>query len=176
MKKGEKTFSQTLKQTLKYLPDRTPDKPLNPYHGRRDLKLNLGCGRDIRNGYINIDKDIGDLYLDLEKAVLPFDNGSVSEIVANQFFEHIVNFIPLMNEIHRVLGEGGILKITVPCSPSSEAFQDPTHIRFFTEKTFNYFLKGDGLYEDHGSVYGIKPFSWMVINKPNWMLTITLKK
>ena len=111
------------------------------------MKLNLGCGNDYLKGYINCDisKDVGpDKIVDLEKK-LPFKDNSVDEIVANHVLGHISNFIHLMEELHRICKKGAIIKIRVPYFAYPGAFQDPTHVRFFTLKTFNYFEEGGEL-------------------------------
>lgn len=151
---------------------------MNPYSGMKGLKLNLGCGDKLMPDYINIDTldKEGVANIDLEDAKLPFDDESVSLVNASQCFEHIRNFIPLMNEIYRVLENGGTLTMDVPNAAFLEAFQDPTHVRFFTENTMQYWLKGAFLYEDVGKNYGIKPFSWMLQTKNGWILRTVLKK
>jgi predicted SAM-dependent methyltransferase len=58
-----------------------------------DLRLNLGCGMQIMEGYINIDerKLPGvDLVADIGK--LPFDKASVAEIYAAHLVEHVLEF------------------------------------------------------------------------------------
>jgi hypothetical protein len=49
------------------------------------MKLNLGCGLDKRQGYINVDirKDVNpDLVLNLEDIPYPFESNSIEEIIA----------------------------------------------------------------------------------------------
>jgi hypothetical protein len=107
------------------------------------MKLNLGCGIDKKQGYINCDisKDVNpDRVIDLEKK-LPFKDDSINEILANHVFEHIVNFIPLMHELHRICKKDTILRIKTPFYSAWGQFNDPTHVRFFTPFTFNYFKK-----------------------------------
>ena len=140
-------------------------------------KLNLGSGPNLKEGYCNIDKgDFADLQIDLEDATLPFSDNSISEIVADQLFEHIHNFIPLMNECQRVLKPYGKLIITVPQVPYLEAFQDPTHVRFFTDRSFNYFHSEDYLWTGVGKTYGIEPFRHMVQTNQQWQLKVSLVK
>jgi len=84
-----------------------------------DIKLNLGCGEDIRHGYINIDirpLEGVNIVLDLESQSLPFEDGIVSEIVAQDVIEHIHyhRVENLLRECHRVLRHGGTLYIRTP--------------------------------------------------------------
>ena len=107
----------------------------------RVVRLNLFCGKDIRKGFINIDKyNFGqELIIDLDKEKLPFPDESVDYILSNHGVEHIQNLVSLMNEIWRVLKIGGKFESISPCYPSERCFQDPTHKTVITEKTFEYF-------------------------------------
>lgn len=107
------------------------------------MKLNLGCGNDYMGGYINCDitdRVKVDKIVDLEKK-LPFEDNSIDEIICFHFLEHIKNFIPLMEEIYRICKNNAIIKIKVPYFAYPGAFADPTHVRFFTLKTFEYFIE-----------------------------------
>lgn len=128
-------------------------------------KLHLGCGKNHLNGFVNIDKSEEvdpDLVLDLEEGKLPFANNSVEEIKVDQVLEHIHNLIPLLNECHRVLTRNGVIQIAVPNAVFIQAFQDPTHVRFFTDQTFNYWYEGHPYYEQYGKSYGITGFRKLV--------------
>ena len=105
------------------------------------IYLNLGCGNDIRPGWYNIDlpaNDLADINLNLEDAKLPFDDNTVQFIECSHVLEHVNNYIPLMQEIYRVLEPNGILHVCVPEFPCSAAIADPTHVRFFTPHSFTY--------------------------------------
>lgn len=119
------------------------------------LKLNLGCGNDIREGWENIDRvTLGDSRIkaiDLEEAQLPYGDDSVDIIVAHHVLEHIFNLIPLMNECHRVLREDGFMEIAVPHFPHPDSVKDPDHKRFFVPETFR------GYFCDYAAA-GLFPF------------------
>jgi ubiquinone/menaquinone biosynthesis C-methylase UbiE len=106
------------------------------------LKINLGSGRKRIDGFLNVDGDINvspDYLVDLEKDKLPFEDSSVSEIVAEHILEHITNFIPLMKEIYRVCEDGALVKIRVP-NPRHDIFlADPTHVRPILAESFRLF-------------------------------------
>jgi ubiquinone/menaquinone biosynthesis C-methylase UbiE len=105
------------------------------------MKLHLGCGTEKLKGYLNCDISLEvnpDKVVDLEKK-LPFKSNTIDEIIINHTLEHIINFIELMEEFNRICKKGALIKIRVPYFAYPGAFQDPTHKRFFTLKTFNYF-------------------------------------
>ena len=104
-------------------------------------KLNLGCGRDYKEEWVNLDfnkKVRADVYADLEKD-LPFKDNYFDYVFAEHVLEHVKNLIPLMAELKRICKPGAIIDIRVPHASSMPAYQDPTHVRFFTYLTFDYF-------------------------------------
>ncbi len=113
------------------------------------MKLHLGCGRNKKEGYLNCDvaKEVcPDKIVDLEKK-LPFKDNCVEEIIIYHTLEHIRNFIGLMHELHRISKNKSLIKIKVPFYSSWGQYNDPTHVRFFTPFTFNYFEGGDYSHE-----------------------------
>ncbi len=105
-------------------------------------KLNLGCGRDIRQGYVNIDSVAlpgVDMVLNVAAAPLPFADGSCDEVLCQDVLEHI-DYLPLLKEIHRVLAPGGRLVVRVPHYTSRNNAVDPTHCKTFSIDTFEFFL------------------------------------
>lgn len=110
-----------------------------------NLKLNLGCGERTYPECINIDKIVlprVDLIWNLEKTPLPFKTNSVFEVRCEHILEHIRNFIPLMEELHRICKPEAIIHVSAPYFRYEAAYRDPTHVRFFTEHSFDYFQDG----------------------------------
>jgi SAM-dependent methyltransferase len=109
------------------------------------LKLNLGCGTHALHGYINVDRlalpGVNRVW-NLENTPLPFESDCAVEIVCDHVLEHIINFVPLMEDLHRICRNGAVVKIFVPYYKYEGAFRDPTHVRFFTEHSFEYFAEG----------------------------------
>lgn len=106
-------------------------------------KLNLGCGKDIRQGWLNLDcvpLPGVDIVHNLEEVPFPFNNDSLDEVMCNDVLEHL-DYILVLREIHRILKPGGKVTIKVPHFTSSDAFSDPTHKKYFTVHTFEYFAK-----------------------------------
>lgn len=119
-------------------------------------KLNLGCGTDIRAGYINLDsaKLPGvDVAHDIEKLPLPFKKEEFGEIVCQDVLEHSRQFGALMGELHRILAPGGKLVIRVPHFSSRNNYVDPTHIQRFSARTFDYFIEGSHVNKEKGRSY-----------------------
>jgi predicted SAM-dependent methyltransferase len=120
----------------------------------KGIGLHLGSGRKRFHSegveWINIDsnKEVNpDIVWDLENG-LPdtIRYNSVDMIITEHLLEHIENFITLMREIHRVCKPNAQVYIKVPPAiyqdkPFEGAFRDPTHVRFFTERSFDYFDK-----------------------------------
>jgi SAM-dependent methyltransferase len=104
-------------------------------------KLNLGCGRDVRPGYVNLDLaklPRLDVVADLERP-LPFADDSFDEVFSSHVLEHVGDLIPLLAELQRIAKPGGVLRITVPHLSFFGAYTDPTHRRFFGYHSFDYF-------------------------------------
>ena len=126
------------------------------------MRLHLGCSDDFKSNWLNVDVEpppagsiaFGDawktpkgfLYRRADLNYLwPWESGTVDEIVANDVFEHLKTKIWAMNEAHRVLKAGGLLRFTVPAVCLSDgrvnvgAFADPTHRTFWTLDDCFYF-------------------------------------
>jgi len=107
----------------------------------RRVVLDLGCGSNKRAGAIGLDCRLGkgvDVVCDLEHP-LPLADEVADEIHAHHVLEHVRNLILLMEEIYRVCRPGAIVHVSGPYYTSRGAFRDPTHVRFLTEDTFQYF-------------------------------------
>ena len=85
------------------------------------MKLNLGCGVNKIEGYLNIDKYPSgnpDMLMDLEEIPWKFDENSVDEILLNHVLEHlgaeVEVFFSIIKEMYRVCKNGTIIQINVP--------------------------------------------------------------
>jgi len=84
------------------------------------IKLNLGCGLDKREGYVNVDvrKDVNpDVTVDLEKELLSrWGDGTIEEILAKDFLEHLSwrRVRDFLRDCYRCLKKGGKLLIQTP--------------------------------------------------------------
>jgi len=102
-------------------------------------RLHLGCGRDYREGWINIDSDPNvraDFHSDLEWD-LPFDDNYIDEVYARHIIEHVRDDVKLFNEIYRICKNGAKILIDVP-DASSEGAHDWGHKSFWNIRKFHY--------------------------------------
>lgn len=100
--------------------------------------LDFGGRFDCPKGFVSVDLRDADIIMDLEKAWEIPDN-SVGVIRASHILEHLHDTIHFFNEAFRVLIPSGFLLIEVPSTSGSGAFSDPTHVKFFNKRSFEYY-------------------------------------
>jgi len=101
-------------------------------------KLNLGCGTNIKKGYINLDqfKYPGvDVIHNLNKYPYPFKDNSFDEILLLDILEHLKNPDKCIRELWRISKNKSKIKIKVPHFTSINAWNDMTHIRSFSQNS-----------------------------------------
>ncbi|WOE75040.1 class I SAM-dependent methyltransferase [Alterisphingorhabdus coralli] len=103
------------------------------------LKLNLGCGYNKLQGFVNVDsaKDCNpDQLVDLESFPWPWDDDSVDEIRMSHVLEHLGQapevYLKIMCEIYRICVADAVIHITVPHHRHDNFHSDPTHVRAVT--------------------------------------------
>jgi predicted SAM-dependent methyltransferase len=137
-------------------------------------KLNLGCGWDIREGYLNVDlHDFHkpDLVADVTKLdMLP--SGAYDEIIAQDVLEHLPrqSTVEVLREWSRLLRVGGKLHLRVPsvvdlaelmklpenqtisqqelfvqCLFGTQAYTEDCHYTTFTEPLLRHYLGEAGM-------------------------------
>ena len=87
-----------------------------------NIKLNVGCGSDYKDGFINIDASNSlnrvDKIIDLEKESLlkQFLPESCGFILANDIVEHLYHWqaVQLLTDFYTLLASGGSLEVRVP--------------------------------------------------------------
>ena len=136
-------------------------------------RLNLGCGYDIREGYLNVDVNDfhgPDLVADItDLRMLPA--GGYREIVAQDVLEHLPRTatVDVLREWNRLLAAGGELHLRVPsvldlalllkasenqsiemqekliqCLFGTQAYNEDTHLTTFTEPLLRHYLDEAG--------------------------------
>lgn len=109
---------------------------------KRDLvKLNLGCGADIRKDCVNVDTHCGEVRLDLNSTGWPWADNSVGEVVMFHVLEHLPDTIQVMKELYRVCCDGAKVFIKVPHPRHDDFLSDPTHVRPITIRLLHLFSK-----------------------------------
>ena len=109
-----------------------------------EKKLNLGCGTNIKTGWINMDcADLPgvDVVHDIERVPLPFGSEEFDIIRCDNVLEH-VDYIPVLKNLHRILKTKGCLIVRVPHFTARINYSDPTHKKLFSIDTFNFFVDG----------------------------------
>lgn len=132
-------------------------RPRNPFKCDElygvDIAAQPFAGRELRVANVALDP-------------IPFDDGVFDSVSAYDFLEHVPRVLPradgrgtrfpfveLMNEVWRVLKDGGRFYGYTPAYPHPEAFQDPTHVNILTLGSHVYFTRPDfkaRMYGFHG--------------------------
>ncbi len=94
--------------------DQTQTEPLEIFDDKTLLKLNLGCGNDLREGYENIDLFVhGDGIIEMDALELEYGDNEVDEILAKNLLQYIPksDLESALAEWTRVLKPGGLLQL-----------------------------------------------------------------
>lgn len=125
------------------------------------IKINLGCGKEPTEGWVNVDwiaQEGVDVVHNLLSVPWPFGDGVAEEIKAIDVLEHMPNYTPdlrstpiaFIEECWRILQPGGKLTLQVPHWNSPKMWIDPTHVRGYDPQSFDYFDPDT----DYGEWYG----------------------
>lgn len=142
---------------------------------KKIIKLNLGCGGDYKQSYVNIDnnhKIKADIYADFINKI-PAKSESVDEIYCKNLFEHIPNPLNFLIEIKRVLKKGGkAIIITSNASyfiyhfPRKKAYHDSYNlISHKDDKHYFMFQKGHLIAFTNKAGLKIKKLDYWISNK-----------
>lgn len=110
-------------------------------------KLNFGCGKVAREGWINVDfqkaKGI-DKSFDFAKYPYPIKDNTFEYVLIDNVLEHLPNPQRVMKEIWRICKKDAIVEIIVPYYNSYYAYADPTHVNYFNELSIRQTLREVG--------------------------------
>src|SRR6266511_1293598 len=99
--------------------------------GREPVIVDLGCGQTKQYpGSIGVDRQAGstvDVLADLAHG-LPFADCCMDVVFAVHVLEHLVDFLPLVDECDRVLGPDGMWHVLSPWWRFDHAGAHPTHL------------------------------------------------
>jgi predicted SAM-dependent methyltransferase len=111
-------------------------------------KLNLGCGFDKKEGFLNVDHMSTcepDLTQNLEDFPWALETNGFDYILMKHVLEHLgadfQTFKQIMQELYRITQPNGIIEIHVPHYRHDSYWSDPTHVRAFTPFTFQMMSK-----------------------------------
>ena len=110
-------------------------------------RLNIGCGRRIVAGAVNLDVSEGlgaDIVHDLNCLPWPFADDTFDEVHAYDVLEHLQDVPRTLEEIHRVCRHGASVHMTVPHFSCANAFTDVTHCHWFGSRSFDPFIDSRG--------------------------------
>jgi SAM-dependent methyltransferase len=127
--------------------------------------LDLGCGARPRNPYGRDELHGVDIMqtafqghemrvANVALSAIPYPDDHFDSVSAYDFLEHVPRVLPtpdgtrtrfpfveLMNEIWRVLRDGGLFYGYTPAYPHTMAFRDPTHVNIITDDSQYYFVR-----------------------------------
>jgi len=120
-------------------------------------KLNVGCGNDIKKGWINLDfhdKQGANVVFDLNEIYknkkLPFKKDFFDYVYCSHVLEDFSNPAPIMDELFRVCKKGGKIEIRVPFETGTwlkidhkRGFSCFSFLDYFDRKTGNKVYYGD---------------------------------
>lgn len=141
---------------------RSPKLNKKLFKSKLGIRLDLGCSDHKQKGWVGLDirKLEGvDIVWDVTKFPYPIPSNSCLTILMSHLYEHIEPKyrIDVMNELWRIMKDGGQLLVSSPYAGSFGCWQDPTHYNCPNEATFTYFDPDYSLYK----VY--KPRPWKLV-------------
>src|SRR5258708_21701434 len=117
------------------------------------MRLNLGGGRDIREGWVNIDCSPVpgvDHVVDFDdKPVLPFGDDSVMYSEGSHVIEHLRDPLPFMEELWRGRKPGAQAVFRRPDRATDHADEDPPPLRRLVSRAWGHFWQPPHHRPDH---------------------------
>ncbi|SAK97876.1 Glycosyltransferase family 9 (heptosyltransferase) [Caballeronia calidae] len=107
------------------------------------MKLNLGCGGDYRQGWLNVDKwpDVRpDLVMDLESFPWTLEDNSADEVLLKHVLTNIgqssATFERFIQELYRVCRPDALIRIEVTHPRHKDFLSDPSQVRGIIPEMF----------------------------------------
>lgn len=141
------------------------------------IRLDIGCGASLKAGWVGLDQRSFPDYEpsrfiqhDIEDVPWPLPDSCASIVLASHIMEHVLprKFIPVMDEMWRVLEHGGQAQITGPYGWSHGFVQDPTHTKPLNETLFAYFTPKEWTGLDCPLYDIYKPKPWEFVQVPQY--------
>jgi hypothetical protein len=112
------------------------------------MRLNLGCGYNNREGFVNVDSSPHcdpDLIHDLEEFPWPWADSSIDEIQMIHVLEHLgattAVYFSVLREMYRICRHDARITIVVPHPRHDDFLHDATHVRVVTLEGLSMFSR-----------------------------------
>lgn len=118
-------------------------------------RINLGSGKAYDADRLNVDIDpkwhpdvtgnlaapagLKQVFFSRRFGLVRLDPGQFDEISTIDVLEHVPDLVTMMTRCLELLRIGGTMRIVVPYDLSWGAWQDPTHVRAFNERSWLYY-------------------------------------
>lgn len=149
------TINQFFQEGMK----RTIPELLTPPDHSGLRKIQLGGGKHLLEGWTNL--DLPEWNGDADQ--IPAEDGSVSEIRAFHFLEHLQYPVRCILEIQRVLCVGGVANLLVPHCLSALSFADFTHYHHYSEDIWKHLFKNSHYFPAGQTGWTLKPHFNIII-------------
>ncbi|MEO6593697.1 MAG: hypothetical protein ABIP94_02970 [Planctomycetota bacterium] len=141
--------------------------------------LHVGSGKNWKPAWLNLDIDARwrpDVLFDLSEPLpatgsrtfaterfgeITLGEACFDEMVAQDVLEHVCDLPAAMTTLLHWLKPGGVLKVAVPHELSLGAWSDPTHVRAFNERSFDYFTKWSWYLGWRTHHFGVRRFEFI---------------
>jgi len=113
------------------------------------MRLNLGCGEKVREGWTNVDYlnfEGVDIVHNLDSFPYPFEDNSIDEIFMEHVFEHLEYPIRCLEELWRICKDNAKIVISVPHWSHFTSYCDLTHKTICSSSLFLYYEVGKPWY------------------------------
>ena len=104
--------------------------------------LDVGCGSSKFEKSIGIDRlslQGVDTVWELDNFPWPYESKSFDRIIFKHSIMHLTDIVQVMNEVYRLLNDGGKVEILAPHYSSDNSLTDPTHKFSMGIRSMNYF-------------------------------------
>lgn len=112
------------------------------------MRLNLGCGYNKREGFVNVDSSPHcgpDLIHDLEEFPWPWADSTIDEILMIHVLEHLGAtaevYFSVLREMYRICRPDARITIVVPHPRHDDFLHDATHVRAVTLEGLSMFSR-----------------------------------